>query len=796
MRFLVSLLMTAAATAPSDRPAVEVFLPAVPGRNLVGAFQRARMVVTEAYAEIGVQVVWRSAASAPPVCSQDPLHRKIVVSLVDGVPPGLDGETAGFAKPYAQKGACVTLVMDQVRLTAERNPLSAGFLLGNVLAHEMGHVLEGVARHSETGMMKDRWSREEVMGMTFDRLHFSEFDRRLILQSFASPPGAPDNWEKPAEIQPNDNRQPAGQLSSGILTLRLEVGEGVWNPEGDNGPEIPVQAFGEEGQPLMNPGPLIRVPAGTRVRISTRNRLLTPVTIHGLHAHTGVSPGPVTVRPGEARTVEFRATLPGAYFYWGTTTGASLETRDGVDSQLSGAFIVDPPAAGAVTDRVFVLGHWLQEGDPKANPPTPDRQSWVINGKSWPHTERLTLPAGTPVRWQWINPTDKYHPLHLHGHYFLVEGTGDEERWETLLPSARRRAVTEALAPGSSVVLSWTPERRGNWLFHCHTLFHVAPELRQTADPIGTHHEEHDASSHMAGLVLGITVTQGTPAAAPAVVDVRPLRLIVGRREGVSLHDLPGLGYRIEEVGTVETTGRAGFTAPGPPIVLTRGQPVAIAVENQLGQSTSVHWHGMELESYYDGVPGWGGDGQQITPPIRPGETFVARFTPPRAGTFIYHTHLNDYIQLSTGLYGPLIVVEPGRCFDPESDKVFLLSQGPDNDHDRFLINGSASPAPIDLRAGKRYRFRIIGIAPALRVEIALDRDGHTETWRAVAKDGAELPPSQAVRSPARLAILPGETYDFEFQPASAGRLRLTAVQQTMKLLTEAPIVVHPPDGH
>jgi FtsP/CotA-like multicopper oxidase with cupredoxin domain len=100
---------------------------------------------------------------------------------------------------------------------------------------------------------------------------------------------------------------------------------------------------------------------------------------------------------------------------------------------------------------------------------------------------------------------------------------------------------------------------------------------------------------------------------------------------------------------------------------------VEIAVENQLREATTVHWHGIELESYYDGVPGWGGNGRQITPPVRPSETFLARFTPPRAGTFIYHTHLNDYVQLSTGLYGPLIVVEAG-IVSTGSGQIFVLS--------------------------------------------------------------------------------------------------------------------------
>jgi FtsP/CotA-like multicopper oxidase with cupredoxin domain len=101
----------------------------------------------------------------------------------------------------------------------------------------------------------------------------------------------------------------------------------------------------------------------------------------------------------------------------------------------------------------------------------------------------------------------------------------------------------------------------------------------------------------------------------------------------------------------------------GPPIVVTRGEPTEITVVNHLDAPTTIHWHGLELDAYYDGVIG-GGDGNQITPAIQAGASFVARFTPNRAGTFIYHTHAADPNQLSGGVYGGLIVLEPGESFD------------------------------------------------------------------------------------------------------------------------------------
>ena len=60
---------------------------------------------------------------------------------------------------------------------------------------------------------------------------------------------------------------------------------------------------------------------------------------------------------------------------------------------------------------------------------------------------------------------------------------------------------------------------------------------------------------------------------------------------------------------------------------------------------------------------------------IAPGGSFVVRLTPPRAGTFIYHTHVHDYRQLTSGLYGPLLVVEPGERWDPATDHVVVLGR-------------------------------------------------------------------------------------------------------------------------
>jgi FtsP/CotA-like multicopper oxidase with cupredoxin domain len=215
-------------------------------------------------------------------------------------------------------------------------------------------------------------------------------------------------------------------------------------------------------------------------------------------------------------------------------------------------------------------------------------------------------------------------------------------------------------------------------------------------------------------------------------------------------------------------------SAPGPALVLTRGEPVAIRVTNHLSEPTSVHWHGIELQSYYDGVPGWTGYEKQVTPMIELGKSFDVYFTPPRAGTFIYHTHMNDMAQLSSGLYGPIIVLPPGETYQPETDKVFIMSRNGMRKDGVFLLNGATNPQAQRWHAGQQYRLRFININANNTVKIALTQNELPVSWTALAKDGADLPPEQALASPASFLIAPGETYDFQFRPEREGDLKLT----------------------
>ena len=83
---------------------------------------------------------------------------------------------------------------------------------------------------------------------------------------------------------PNDNRRAAGRLENGVLTIALEARETAWYPETEKGPGVRAHTFAEIGSAATVPGPLIRVPAGTRIRATVRNALAKPMLIRGLHA--------------------------------------------------------------------------------------------------------------------------------------------------------------------------------------------------------------------------------------------------------------------------------------------------------------------------------------------------------------------------------------------------------------------------------------------------------------------------------------------------------------------------------
>ena len=602
-------------------------------------------------------------------------------------------------------------------------------------------------------------------------------------------------------ISTNENREPAGTLKAGVLTLRLELREGRWHPGSPDGRstigDIPgvvdTYAFAEEGHAPQLPGPLIRVVQGTELQVSVHNTLPVALFVHGLDTHPVKAANVLQLAPGETRQVRFAAGEPGTYLYWASTTPADILFRPDSDEPMSGAFIVDAPGA-STSENIYVIQLWTRDLF------HPEFQGVLtMNGKSWPYTQRVHAKVGEVEHWRVINASRLPHPMHLHGFYFHVDAVGDGASEHHYTEAERRLVVTESVLPGHSFDMSWVPERAGNWIFHCHIFDHMASATANQflfgpgAPPASVAEHHHDDNSAdgmgMAKLVIGITVSDDpklTPAKA-VIADVGDEKHLFARERPASTYVPAGPGFYLD--GVSKKVGEVG-----PPLVIIRGVRTAITVTNELNEPTAVHWHGLEIESYYDGVAGWTGTTQKSTPSIAPGSAFVAYMTPPRAGTFIYHTHWHNDRQLAGGMYGALLVLEPGQKFDPATDKIFILGRrGQHQLKDPLVLNGSPQPGTMVLLVGQTYRFRLINITPNdAEVATSLQLDGRPVQWRAVAKDGADLPPQQATVRDAVEHISVGETYDFEFAPKMPGEYELRFCAPLGGAVTQVVLVVPP----
>jgi FtsP/CotA-like multicopper oxidase with cupredoxin domain len=190
-------------------------------------------------------------------------------------------------------------------------------------------------------------------------------------------------------------------------------------------------------------------------------------------------------------------------------------------------------------------------------------------------------------------------------------------------------------------------------------------------------------------------------------------------------------------------------SVPGPEIRVRQGETLRVTVENGLAEETTIHWHGLRIPHAMDGVP------HLTQKPIAPGGRFVYEFAVPDAGTYWYHPHQRSSEQVGRGLYGPLIVEEPGPVA-VDRDLTWVLDdwrltetaeiQGNfgnmmDASHNGRIgntvtLNGTI-PDRFTVRGGERIRLRLINAANA-RV-FGLEFTGHEP--KVIAIDGQPVQP-------------------------------------------------------
>lgn len=615
----------------------------------------------------------------------------------------------------------------------------------------------------------------------------------------------------PDEILANDNRTPAGNLQKGVVNLSLEIRSGTWHAEAEDGPPLFVPAFGETGKPAQIPGPLLRVTADTTIHVTITNKLTTPATVFGFVTHPATSDPGVEIAPNQSREITFSAGAPGTYFYWARTTSPLKFRFAGnqpfnafghgvfpfkVDSQLNGAFVVDPPGQ-VPADRIFVINEMEADGDVLHK----RFDVMTINGKDYPYTEPLQYTMSDTIRWRIVNASVIDHAMHLHGAFYKVLSSGDLYKDTQYSPDEQQTVVTQDIPAGDTMLMEWTPSHPGRWLFHCHYAVHTITDVRvpiygrrlanvhavpEAVAGTALPPDPKMAMADMAGLVLGINVLPKR-GALPAQDAHNPRKIELSLQPSSADGESKFISCAIREGAKVATSTNQ---YAGPPLVLTRGEPVEITVVNHLSEPTTIHWHGIEVDSYYDGVMG-AGVGDQMTPEIAPGGSFVVRFTPTHAGTFIYHEHSSHPWQMAEGIYGAIIVLNPGEKYDPEHELLMVigarnLGLGPP-----MTVNGSDTFPEISLQRGVNYRVRVVNIAPSLEADVSLGSIQDPVTWTEIAKDGVAVPARLAKPQSAFVHIVSGETYDFELREDNPGEIPIEVVNWIYRTKLAGEITVH-----
>lgn len=278
------------------------------------------------------------------------------------------------------------------------------------------------------------------------------------------------------------------------------------------------------------------------------------------------------------------------------------------------------------------------------------------------------------------------------------------------------------------------------------------------------------------------TLPPGAPPPAPGrpFVDYRPVVTPNGSTlpfrivDGVKVFHLVAQPVRHAFAPGLEANcwGYNG-SVHGPTIEAVEGDRVRIYVENRLDHPTTVHWHGLYLPNGMDGV---GGLTQRS---IEPGETFRYEFELRQHGTFMYHSHHDEMVQMAMGLMG-MIVVHPRAPAEPppDHDFVYMLSEWalpvgaerPDpnemKDFNVLTMNGKVFPAtaPMVVRTGQRVRIRLGNLSAMDHHPIHL----HGHSFHVVATDGGEVPPS--ARWPeTTVVVATGQTRTVEFVADAPG---------------------------
>lgn len=185
---------------------------------------------------------------------------------------------------------------------------------------------------------------------------------------------------------------------------------------------------------------------------------------------------------------------------------------------------------------------------------------------------------------------------------------------------------------------------------------------------------------------------------------------------------------------------------PGPQIRVREGDRVRVVLHNELPESTSIHFHGLEVPNSQDGVP------FLTQQPVKPGDSYTYEFTAPNSGSHMYHSHHNSTKQVSLGLLGAFIIEPKNLAHEPHSDidTILILNDGLGG----YTLNGKGFPATEALVAKLGQTIRIRFMNEGMMIH---PMHLHGMHMTVITKDGWPLPYPYRCDT---LNIAPGERWD------------------------------------
>jgi manganese oxidase len=237
-------------------------------------------------------------------------------------------------------------------------------------------------------------------------------------------------------------------------------------------PGMKANLWGYNGQ---SPGPTIEVVEGDRVRMFVTNRLREPTSIHwhgqrlpnGMDGVSGLTQP--SIKPGQTYVYEFAAQRSGTFMYH-----PHADETTQMAMGMMGFWVTHPKDLSVMrVDRDYVL--LLNAYDISPGSFTPkvstilDFNLWTFNSRAFPGTDPMVARLGERVRIRVGNLTMTNHPIHLHGHEFVVAGT--DGGWTA--PGSRWPEVTTDIAVGQMRAIEFTAAAAGDWAFHCHKSHHT-----------------------------------------------------------------------------------------------------------------------------------------------------------------------------------------------------------------------------------------------------------------------------------------------------------------------------------